>query len=388
MPLHKGKKKMSPNANFAISSGVEPVLTAPSAASPKKTRLLHEREQPTSPEKKERRRKQVRLAQRAYRARNEANTTLLKQRIARLEFALERQSRAVVLFSDFLAEDSVVISRPHVADRLRETVKICLDSAIWGDESEEDIGHLQLKDTSFSVRTPIKQPLSPRDYSKYSHPHIDLSLPSAGPRIQLLPLERDRAIVEAPVFVQYLRISCLYQGFLMLKNPSVPLNALRRPFRFLLSLVPRETITLFFYNCLYARLNHNQPDKWTEIPFFRLGGAGTHYREVLSSRENNTEAREPKQQYVPVEHGARSAFSLEAQEELEGDWFDIWDLAGYLRSEGITLSTAPPTGNTADRKVNALDFTAALVEKGICLGRSPGFKRSDVEAAISLSSWR
>lgn len=283
---------------------------------------------------------------------------MLKQHIARLEFALERQSKAVVLLNDFLAEDSVVISRPHVVDRLRETVKICLDSAIYGDDSEENIGHLQLKGTSLSVQTPIKQPPSPRHYSKYSHPHIDLTLPSTGPPIQLLPLELNGAIVEAPVFVQYLRISCLYQGFLMLKNPSVPLNALRRPFRLLLSLVQRETITSFFYNCLYARLNNSQPDKWNEIPFFRLGGAGTHYREVLSSSENNTEAREPKQQYVPVEHGALSAFSPGTQEEFEGDWFDIWDLAGYLRSEGISLSTAPPTGNTAGRKVNALDFTA------------------------------
>lgn len=288
---------------------------------------------------------------------------MLKQRIARLEFALERQSKAVILLSDFLAEDSVVISRPHVADRLRETVKICLDSTIYGDESEEDIDHLQLKDASLGVQTPIEQPLSPRDYSKYSHPHIDSTLPSAGPRIQLLPLELDGAIVEAPAFVQYLRISCLYQGLLMLKNPSVPLNALRRPFQLLLSLFPRETITSFFYNCLYARLNNNQPDKWNEIPFFRLGGAGTHYREVLSSSENNTEAREPKQQYVPVEQGALSAFSPGIQEELEGDWFDIWDLAGYLRLEGISLSIAPPTGNTADRNVNALDFTAGEIRR-------------------------
>lgn len=207
------------------------------------------------------------------------------------------------------------------------------------------------------MRTAIKQPLSPRDCSKYSHPHIDSTLPFAEPRIQLLPLEPGGSIVEAPVFVQYLRISCLYQGFLMLKNPTVPLNALRRPFRLLLSLVQRETITSFFYNCLYARLNNSHPDEWNEIPFFRLGGAGTHYREVLSSSDNNTEAREPKQHDVPIEHGALSTFSPGTQEELEGDWFDIWDLAGYLCSEGISLSTAPPTGNTADRNVNALDFT-------------------------------
>jgi hypothetical protein len=147
----------------------------------------------------------------------------------------------------------------------------------------------------------------------------------------------------------------------MLKNPSVPLNALRRPFRLLLSLVPRETITSFFYTRLFAMLNNNQPDTWNEIPFFKIGGAGTHFRERFSSSENDTERRRLKQQYFPVEHSALSAFSPDAQEELDGDWFDIWDLAAYLQSEGIHLSTAPPTGNTADQRVNALDFTAGKI---------------------------
>lgn len=230
---------------------------------------------------------------------------------------------------------------------------------MYGDESEEDVGHLQPKNTSPSVQMPINKPPSPRDHPWYSHPDIDLTWPSAWPRNQLLPFERDGTrIVEAPVFVQHLRITCLYQGFLVLKNPSVPLNALRRPFRLLLSLVTRETITSFFYTCLYARLNNNQPDRWNEIPFFKLGGAGTHYREAFPSSQSETETRGSEQQHFPVENGALSAFSPEAQEELDGDWFDIWDLAGYLQSERIALSTAPPTENTTYRKVNALDFTA------------------------------
>lgn len=47
------KKEMSSNATFAFASGVEPMLPAPPAASPIEARLLHEREEPTSPEKKE-----------------------------------------------------------------------------------------------------------------------------------------------------------------------------------------------------------------------------------------------------------------------------------------------------------------------------------------------
>lgn len=282
---------------------------------------------------------------------------MLKERIAQLTFALERQSKAIMLLNDFLIADSVVISRPHVADRLQETMEICLDPTIYGDEPDEDLVHFKLKDTFPSVQKSIKQPISPRDEFRHSHPHIGLTLSRPGPRIQLSPLELEGAIVGSSVFVQYLRISCLYQGFLLLKNPSVPLNALRRPFRLLLSLVQRETITSFFYNSLYARLNNTQPEEWNEIPFFSIGGAGTHYSEAQSSA-NNTEAREPRGQYVPVEHDALSAFSPGTQEELDGDWFDISDLAGYLHSEGISLSTVPPTKNTAERRVNALNFTA------------------------------
>lgn len=230
---------------------------------------------------------------------------------------------------------------------------------MYGEESEEDIGNLQPKNTSPSIQMPRNKPPSPRHHPEYSHPDIDLTWPSAWPRNPLLPFKLDgTGTVEAPFFVQHLRITCLYQGFLVLKNQSVPLNALRRPFRLLLSLVTRETITSFFYACLYARLNNDQPDRWNEIPFFKLGGAGTHYPEAFSSSQSETETRGPEQQHFSLENHALSAFSPEAQEELDGDWFDIWDLAGYLQAERISLSTAPPTENTTHRKVNALDFTA------------------------------
>ncbi|KAF3384390.1 hypothetical protein F1880_002354 [Penicillium rolfsii] len=129
------KNKMSRDVTSDTLGGVEPGFTPMSTASLTKTEPSHEREQSISREKKERRREQVRLAQRAYRARNEANTIALKQRIAQLESALEAQSKAVVLLSNLLEEDPVVMSHPHIADRLRETVKICLNSAMYSEES-------------------------------------------------------------------------------------------------------------------------------------------------------------------------------------------------------------------------------------------------------------
>ncbi|KAL4762139.1 uncharacterized protein BDW70DRAFT_33120 [Aspergillus foveolatus] len=205
---------------------------------------------------------------------------------------------------------------------------------------------------------------------------------------QSMPSAAGAATIEAAVFAKQLRISCLYQGFLLLKNPSVPLEALKRPFRLLLPVVPRETITSFFHACLQARLNNKQPDRYSDIPYFRLGGAGTHYSGVVVSSQNQTESG-PKQDSREIRiHDTLSAFSPDAQRDLDGDWFDLFDLVGYLRAHGVALSMAPPVEVTAYRTVNAVDFAAALVEKGICLGHSPGFKKSDVEVAINSSCWK
>jgi hypothetical protein len=270
-------------------------------------------------------------------------------------------SKAVVDFSDILVEEQLLTLHPHVADRLQETLKTCLDSAMYGDEHQQDDGHSQPNKTSPRVQTPPDKKSSPKDDPEKPHLPINSTWRSAYPCSRLLPFELDSAsVTEEQVFVEHLRITCLYQGFLMLNNQSIPLEALRRPFRLFLSLVRRQTITSFFYTCLHARLNNKQPEMCKEIPFFKLGGAGTHYSRPVSSK-NKAEPRGLEQQHIPVIHGDLSAFSPEAQEELGGEWFDLWDLAGYLRTERITLSVAPPIEKTTYRTVNAVDFTAGEV---------------------------
>lgn len=265
--------------------------------------------------------------------------------------------KAVVDLSDILAEKRVLTSHPNIADRLRDTLKTCLDSAKYGKERHEDFGHSQQNDTSLRVQRPVDKQSSPKYDPKESPLPINSTRRSAQPHNRFLPFELDGAasVVEALAFVDHLRITCLYQGFLILSNPSIPLDALRRPFRLFLSLVKRETIASFFYTCLHARLNNKQPERFSEIPFFKLGGTGTHYRGALVSNQNKSGLEE---QHFPVVHSALSAFPPEAQEELDGEWFDLWDLVGYLRAETITLSLEPPNEETTHRTVNVVDFTA------------------------------
>ncbi|KAL4815011.1 hypothetical protein BDW67DRAFT_165105 [Aspergillus spinulosporus] len=341
-----------------------------------------------SVDKKERRRQQVLLAQRAYRARHEAHTRELQQRVARLESALERTCQAIVSFTDVLLGARIPASHQQIAHRLRDTVKTCLHSAMGGN------GCLEESACSNQSEPLPKQTQTQGDHEEWprssQHAGLGVLAPARNAPfpLQFMPAAAGAATIEAPVFANQLRILCLYQGFLLLKNPSVPLEALKRPFRLFLSVVPRETIASFFHACLQARLNNKQPDRCSDIPCFKLGGSGTHYSEVVVSSQNQIESSQEQHPPEIRVHDTLSAFSPEAQSDLDGDWFDLFDLMGYLRAHGVALSTVPPAGDTAYRTVNAVDFAAALVEKGICLGHSPGFKKSDVEVAINSSSWK
>ncbi|KAL2824338.1 hypothetical protein BJY01DRAFT_256482 [Aspergillus pseudoustus] len=345
-----------------------------------------------APEKnsKEKRRLQVRMAQRAYRARNQAQVTTLQRRITQLEAALEQMGGAVVSFSDALVQSQVLTSYPQLADPLREMVATCLSLAEASDEATEETSpQPRASPTEVQYHSSIDPSLSSHSIRDPFHDLYSSTILSA-----FTPNNPNHAnsMMDVPSFIEHLRIACLYRGFVMLNNPSIPLDLLWRPFRLLLTLVPRDTITSFFHARLVARLNKRAPETFAEIPFFQLGGAGTHYPELYlpmhHSREWGEESDSPSS---TVESSPLSAFSPEVREELEGEWFDVHDLAGYLREKGVLFVTASADGEgrrrLARRVVKALDFTAALVNKSICLGHSPGFRRRDVESAITLSLW-
>ncbi|KAL4874795.1 hypothetical protein BJY04DRAFT_224636 [Aspergillus karnatakaensis] len=380
----------------------------------------------------ERRRTQIRAAQRAYRARNQAESATLKRRLAQLEKALEEISQGVVSLSDSLVQSDVLRSYPQVADRLRDTVETCLALAKSGDED------LQLQ---VQERDETTQPASVQTQSGRRSPQTpQRSIPSMPAPAPILPNRylsptwftsspfpfpypyrssstnafsttrfEDKAGTMAmpiPHFIETIRLASLHHGLRLLDDPSIPLTILARPFRLLLPLVPRETITLFFRARLQARLAKQQPHHFAEIPFFQLGGAGTHYVNgfVSNAKRNEMYSGFGYEGWDVVEagfggegagagegEGPLSAFSPQIREELDGEWFDLNDLEGFLLERGVALgvvssaSTSAGDGEGAgdgDQVVNVVDLTAELLRKAICLGHSPGFRRKDVEAAI------
>ncbi|OGM51148.1 AT DNA binding protein [Aspergillus bombycis] len=364
--------------------------TAKKRGRPRKTMDIRMGEDP-----EERRRMQIRLAQRAYRSRKEANITSLKGRISQLEATLEKMSSAVVSFSDNLVQSGALSSHPDIASHLRDTVQTCLalakEASKDGEpESPDTSSHGEDSTSSASAGpdgTSTDHNTSPRSHAEQTTP------PESGPSKPISPSlsePLEPSAMDIPLFIEQLHLACVYQGYLVLSNPSVPMSRIERPFRFLFTLMDRPHLTAAFEALLHAKLSQKRLEEcYAGVPFFKLGGAGTHYERSTGKAQEGEKPLCRYQQWATI-HDPLARFSPEIRQEMEGDWFDMQDLAGYLREKGVRLFSSAPS--ETDRKsartsINVTRFTQTLISRGICLGRTPGFRRSDVDSALHVSVW-
>lgn len=157
------------------------------------------------------------------------------------------------------------------------------------------------------------------------------------------------------------------------------------------------------------------------MPFYGIGGAGTHYprRDETGCPVYPENMREPKRildRAVGALPGRQHTSGLAEADPgnhrklqmlgFDGDWFDCHDVQGYLESLGITLDSstrllrygAEPSrldldrflqgnlifpSNTAQCTSVLVTNSAELVPKTRILGRAPGFKKTDVDDALT-----
>ncbi|KAL4861871.1 hypothetical protein BDV12DRAFT_179682 [Aspergillus spectabilis] len=297
------------------------------------------------------------MAQRAYRSRKEASVSSLKDRINQLETAVKRMSTAVISFGDDIVRSGALDSHPDLLKPLGNTVQACL-----------------------------ALPALPHGESEYQ-----LELPesaSGGPKKQMLrsypsPSSSEGETMEVSEFVDRLHVTCSYQAYLVCANPAVPSRRLERPFGMLLSLMPRSFVAEYFKDWLLARAGHKTFAHWDHVPFFRIGGAGTHY-----PASANIHFPFPPHSSSSTVEGDASRFASGDQEEVDEVWFDLGDLAGYLREREVVFPASAPSinpvgqGEVDSTASSVACFIQALVRAAVCLGRSPGFRRRDVENLV------
>lgn len=91
----------------------------------------------------DRRRTQIRLAQRAYRHRKETTIAALKKRVSELECTIEKMNKSFLEFHDNAIDSGIVLSKPSLAQQLKATteefVSLAKIASIDSDHEEEAI---------------------------------------------------------------------------------------------------------------------------------------------------------------------------------------------------------------------------------------------------------
>ncbi|XHG07945.1 hypothetical protein AWENTII_011074 [Aspergillus wentii] len=266
-------------------------------------------------------------------------------------------------------------------------------------ENESTIGGISLPTTepllSLSIETEQEnaaplirqgQPASPLDNATNTISNLRGFPMPLSPGSPLLFDTAASTIVKLSQFVSQLRLACVYHAYFSLRNPSFKLDNLRRKFRFLLSMLSRERLTCYFEATLHARIQPERMTEWEDIPFFSVGGAGTHYLRPSSSNISPLPRRDGVR--GSVREDPLSGFPVGVQGEMSGEWFDIRDLEGFLQEKDFALLTHPPTekqGSLRQAVISASSLIKILVSTCICLGRSPGWRRNDVENAVRIA---
>ncbi|OQE37847.1 hypothetical protein PENCOP_c009G05571 [Penicillium coprophilum] len=348
---------------------------------------------------RDRRRKQVRMAQRGYRSRQNEKFVSLEKKIEQLETKVQELGFAAISFYNKLLLSKHLFRDRSLVDQLYNLIVATFNLI----DNPDGLPSLQ-KGKSTGKSTTEHSPSSPRlgtstfspETQKFNddmliEPVRDIAAPQIlSPSIpgQINPLDLTREpVIPLPLFIEQLHMTVIYQGYLTLSNPAIDFDYINHHFRFLLQIVTQDRLAAFFESALHARMSKRQLRGFEDVPFFSLGGAGTH--RARDTLENQEMAIYASQYHEPCKiiKNPLACFSSHTgiEKEFEGEWFDMQDLEEFLRSKGVKMIRFPTASNRESPTKGAISvasLTKQLVSNSVCLGRSPGFRRCDVEKAF------
>ncbi|GIK05796.1 hypothetical protein Aspvir_009909 [Aspergillus viridinutans] len=326
----------------------------------KRVRPRSQIKQDVSPNEAKRRRTQVRLAQRAYRSRKEAELQALKARVHELEMLVERMNETFLSFTDDLMKSDVLSTYPDVARRLHQTIAQSLSLAnravlVAEDDAEPTNAETNVPDTKANAgvvdateqdvanandtydvaNVPLPDILEfavrdGREDSSQYPAQITQQSNLAVPEIptQATPLYSTPLFLNSPSstyspegasFAHRLYRACAEQGHQCLTNPSYQLEELTYKFRLPLKVFTLQDIRARFDEFLSG--GHHGTVMELNIPFISIGGAGTHFKHNQRSYDADNVSFQPSIIQVAAER---------VDPDMRGDWFDCYDVEGYL----------------------------------------------------------
>jgi hypothetical protein len=305
----------------------------------------------------DRRRTQIRLAQRAYRHRKETTISALKKRVGDLEKTIQTMNNAYNEIHDNLIDTGMFNSRPALLQQLESTAEqfATLARLMQDSDNEDDDDQHEGRGRTDSVDVGPEQSSSSNNARKqsnvssqesgqeapgfemvYSHnSENDLDIETSDLQlfqetnfdqanvqaeyqqwnVQIPDTQFDEnsffPIIEKPLkatqpytysfqettFSRRLHRLCLERAFRNLTSPDINRDYLTRAFRFTFCFSNKKSMLIRFQELLKRKAGESL-ENWN-VPFFRVGGAGTHFPRL-------DEAGRPV--YPPNMHSAASVF--------------------------------------------------------------------------------
>ncbi|KAF7589404.1 hypothetical protein BBP40_004307 [Aspergillus hancockii] len=369
----------------------------------------------------EKRRVQIRLAQRAYRSRQKAHVSLLEARICELETAVDSMAKSFLSFNDKVMQSGILEHTPgftkefkQVSEEFLRLVKDAMETVPETAEAEQtrtdsasyDAGRSEdsdmatsnspedLRDANISLLTnttrtrgedlPMRCPRSAPDVlpSCSSTQITGLSSPVFASGLD--PAASDGFGPNSTSFAGRLRHACAQRGYRFLKDPSISSPNLYRVFGLLMSTMTRDDLIGYFETRLKTLDTRAVFEKWN-IPMFSIGGAGTHYPRTSSS----TNTPNGPSSSTRIEEDCIDASPFMSEDE----WFDAKDVEGFLEEHEITLDRPQSASSSGQSPFESLCPSRKLVideallidhlpSLCICLGHTVGFRRRDIESIV------
>ncbi|KAF7591416.1 hypothetical protein BBP40_001577 [Aspergillus hancockii] len=347
----------------------------------------------------EHRRTQLRRAQQAYRHRKETESLSLKSQVEKLQKNIKELHRTFQAYNEAV-ETSSVLSYDSILREVLQQIReqfLAISAAARVEEEPSStfqtdenasIGTLRRKrggglqqtehDLAIAASRLVGDRLYPANPGSSSdmadpegnnQPSETLSgncLSSATPSVQTvehpgpLPCNTDDSAIlhilcpahllssstfsfRETSFERRLHRACLENGYRLLVDPTTDPDSVKRVFGLPLTLSKRDAIVQRVKGLLEGGLDE-APEMW-DTPFFLLGGAGTHYpRRDRRGRPILPLNALPADKFVDaLVHQTAEPQPFHSNDDLlaglglDGEWFDSYDVEGYLKEKGIFL---------------------------------------------------
>lgn len=304
---------------------------------------------------KQRRRQQLRTAQSKFRRRKAIQALGLQDRIAQLETTVDKVALSMASLGNDLIRSGVLDQHQSIKQRLEETLQTCVSSLQQkqhGEDDDDDMRPLHGNTQVFPV---------PRLPFAHFSPPSDLLLNRAtAAKCVLTDVEICISHVD---FLDMLHTSIIYHGYFALASPSVSMTKLRQHFWPALSIMDRQRVAIYFAALFHGKISKQKLDQsGPNMPFFQLGGAGTHYIGEGSFVPVMPKHRSPEFPTV-VLSAADVPDSIERN--FNGDWFDMLDLELFLKERNISFYTGVNTGHYKKKKTRPLPAGAIRIQEFI-----------------------